>query len=94
MARDEVEIEVLKEDHRLMARRPATQNDDSPVEGKPRNNRNNKRQRGQGKVNMSQNKSDSSESPTISFTENTNGPELENQPSMPKNNSEPSSPEL
>lgn len=43
---------------------------------------------------MSQNKSDSSESPTVSFTENTNGPELENQPSMPKNNSEPSSPEL
>lgn len=72
----------------------ASQNDDSPLDGKPRTNRNNKRHRGQGKVNTSQNKSDSSESPTISFTENESRSEVVKQPSMPKTDNEPSSPEI
>ena len=45
-------------------------------------------------MNTSQNKSDSSESPTISLIENGYRSEVVKQPSMPKTDSEPSSPEL
>ena len=45
-------------------------------------------------MNTSQNKSDSSESPTNSFTENDTRSEVVKPPTMPKADSEPHSPEL